>query len=189
MAQAPGGAVPTDPECAEAARSAGALLAELGHEVSEVEVPTMSAELIEPFVVLTAAGPGRVRGRSTGTRTDAHINYQHGVGDEGPRGVRLRAAAKKLELITRREVARWGRDFDVLVTPTAAGLPPVGGRDAEGTARQPPTSRWRRSSRSVAFTAFGNVTGLPSISLPLHWTPDGCRSACSWWPDPGRRPP
>jgi amidase len=26
---------------------------------------------------------------------------------------------------------------------------------------------------SVAFTAFGNVTGLPAISLPLHWTPDG----------------
>src|SRR5262249_11509306 len=23
---------------------------------------------------------------------------------------------------------------------------------------------------SVSFTAFGNVTGLPAISLPLHWT-------------------
>jgi amidase len=23
---------------------------------------------------------------------------------------------------------------------------------------------------SVSFTAFGNVSGLPSVSLPLHWT-------------------
>jgi amidase len=23
---------------------------------------------------------------------------------------------------------------------------------------------------SVSFTAFGNVTGLPAVSLPLHWT-------------------
>jgi amidase len=26
---------------------------------------------------------------------------------------------------------------------------------------------------SVVFTAFGNVTGLPAVSLPLHWTDAG----------------
>jgi amidase len=26
---------------------------------------------------------------------------------------------------------------------------------------------------SVSFTAFGNVTGLPAVSLPLHWSDDG----------------
>jgi len=26
---------------------------------------------------------------------------------------------------------------------------------------------------SVSFTAFGNVTGLPAASLPLHWTDEG----------------
>lgn len=26
---------------------------------------------------------------------------------------------------------------------------------------------------SVAFTAFGNVSGLPAVSLPLHWTDAG----------------
>ncbi len=25
---------------------------------------------------------------------------------------------------------------------------------------------------SVSFTAFGNVTGQPSLSLPLHWSDD-----------------
>ena len=26
---------------------------------------------------------------------------------------------------------------------------------------------------TVAFTAFANATGLPGISLPVHWTDDG----------------
>jgi amidase len=26
---------------------------------------------------------------------------------------------------------------------------------------------------SVSFTAFGNITGLPAVSLPLHWTDSG----------------
>ena len=40
-------------------------------------------------------------------------------------------AARALELLSRREVARWGRDFDVLVTPTSAILPPVAGATME----------------------------------------------------------
>ena len=45
MAEAPLG-IPTDPDCVEAARDAAALLEELGHSVEEVEVPTISEELI-----------------------------------------------------------------------------------------------------------------------------------------------
>jgi amidase len=26
---------------------------------------------------------------------------------------------------------------------------------------------------SVSFTAFGNVAGLPAVSLPLHWSDGG----------------
>jgi amidase len=171
MAQAPGGALPTDPECVEAARSAAELLAELGHDVSEVEVPTLSAELIEPFVVLTAAGLGEYEPIDW-DRTDAHIHYQHDVATKGRGAFDYVAAAKRLEQISRREVARWGRDFDVLVTPTAAGLPPLAGETLKASVATP-TAPVPSVIASVAFTAFGNVTGLPSISLPLHWTPDG----------------
>jgi len=171
MTQVPGGLLPIDPECAKAAQEAGALLADLGHEVTEVEVPTMSEELIEPFVVLTAAGLGDYP-TVDWDKTDAHINYQYGVATKGRGAFDYVAAAGKLELISRRDVARWGRDFDVLVTPTCAALPPIAGETLKASIATP-NAPVPSVIASVAFTAFGNVTGLPSISLPLYWTPDG----------------
>ena len=81
-------------------------------------------------------------------------------------------AASTLELLSRREVVRWGRDFDVLLTPTSAILPPLAGAilAAQHAAPDQPV---HDVVASVSFTAFGNVTGLPAVSLPLHWTDDG----------------
>ena len=40
---------------------------------------------------------------------------------------------------------------------------------------------------SVSFTAFGNVTGLPGVSLPVHWTeedvPVGVQLLAGPWQD------
>ncbi len=55
MAQAPLG-IPTDENCVAAARAAAALLEELGHAVEEVEVPTISEEMVPPFIALTQGG-------------------------------------------------------------------------------------------------------------------------------------
>jgi len=131
----------------------------------------LSPELIEPFVVLTAAGLGEYEPIDW-DKTDAHISYQHGVATKGRGAFDYVAAAKKLELISRRDVARWGRDFDVLVTPTSAILPPIAGETLKAQIATP-DGAVPSVIASVAFTAFGNVTGLPAISLPLHWTPDG----------------
>ncbi len=80
-------------------------------------------------------------------------------------------AAQALEKLSRGEVARWGRDFDLLLTPTSAILPPVAGAilEAQHAAPDQPVPD---VVGSVSFAAFGNVTGLPSLSLPLHWTAD-----------------
>jgi hypothetical protein len=40
---------------------------------------------------------------------------------------------------------------------------------------------------SVAFTAFGNVSGLAAASLPLHWTEEG-RPLAGGQPDQPLRP-
>ena len=60
----------------------------------------------------------------------------------------------------------------MLLTPTSAILPPPAGAilEAQHAAPDQPTID---VVASVSFTAFGNVTGLPAVSLPLHWTDEG----------------
>jgi amidase len=170
MAEAPLG-VPTDPECIEAARSAAALLEELGHEVVEVEVGTISEELTPSFVTMTVGGVADYDGVDW-SRTEPHSQHAYEAATKGVSAYEYVVAAQKLERLSRREVARWGGDFDVLLTPTSAILPPPTGTilAAQHAAPEQPVFD---TVRSVCFTAFGNITGLPSISLPLHWTDEG----------------
>jgi amidase len=169
MAQAPLG-IPTDPACVAAARGAAALLERLGHAVEEVEVPTISEELVPPFVVLTQGGLADYEGVDW-SAVEPHIAHQRKASSEtGAYDYVL--AARTLERLSRREIARWGRDFDVLVTPTSAILPPVAGSILEAQ-HAAPDQPVLDVVASVSFTAFGNVTGLPAVSLPLHWSEDG----------------
>ncbi len=169
MAQAPLG-IPTDEACIAAARSAAALLEELGHAVEEVEVPTISEEMVPPFIALTQGGLADYEGVDWDA-TEPHIRHQRNLASEtGAYDYVL--AAKQLELLSRREVGRWGRDFDVLLTPTSAILPPKAGATMEAQHAAPDQPNFDVVA-SVSFTAFGNVTGLPAVSLPLHWTDEG----------------
>jgi amidase len=169
MAQAPLG-IPTDEACVAAARAAAALLEELGHAVEEVEVPTISEEMVAPFIALTQAGLADYDGVDW-SQTEPHIQHQRALASETG-AYEYGLAARALELLSRREVARWGRDFDVLLTPTSAILPPKAGATVEAQ-HATPDQPVLDVVASVSFTAFGNVTGLPAASLPLHWTDEG----------------
>ena len=169
MTQAPMG-IPTDEPCTVAARAAASALEELGHTVQEVEVPTISEELMPSFIAVTVGGLADYEGVDWDA-VDSHIALQRRHADEvGSFDYVL--AARTLEMLSRREVARWGRDFDVLLTPTSAVLPPVAGSVLEAQ-HEAPDQPVLDVVRSVLFTAFGNVTGLPAVSLPLHWTDEG----------------
>ncbi|HEX4189054.1 MAG TPA: amidase [Solirubrobacteraceae bacterium] len=166
MAQAPLG-IPTDDACVEAARSAASTLEDLGHLIEEVEVPTISEEMVPPFIALTQGGFADYEGVDW-SAVEPHIAHQRKAASElGAYDYVL--AGRTLELLSRREVVRWGRDFDVLLTPTSAILPPRAGSILEATHAAPEQPN-AEVVASVSFTAFGNVTGLPSVSLPLHWT-------------------
>jgi amidase len=169
MDRAPMG-IPTDEPCTAAARAAAAALEELGHAVEEVQVPTISEELMPPFITVTVGGLADYEGVDW-SAVDTHIALQRSHADElGAFDYVL--ASHTLEKLSRREVARWGRDFDVLVTPTCALLPPQAGATLEAQ-HAAPDQPVLDVVRSVSFTAFGNVTGLPAVSLPLHWTEEG----------------
>jgi amidase len=169
MAKAPSG-IPTDEACSAGALAAAAALEELGHSVEEVQVPTISEEMIPPFIVLTQGGLADYDGVDW-SAVEPHIAHQRRASSElGAYDYVL--AARTLELISRRELVRWGRDFDMLLTPTSAILPPLAGAVLEAQ-HATPAEPVADVVASVSFTAFGNVAGLPAVSLPLHWTEQG----------------
>lgn len=170
MAQAPLG-IPTAPDCVDAARDAGALLEELGHEVSEVEVPTISAELVPAFTVMAAAGLADYEGVDW-DKVEPHNHHSYRAASNEISAYDYVVAAQTLEKLSREEVARWGRDFDILLTPTSAILPPLVGSVLKAQHAAPEAATFDVVA-SVVFAAYGNVTGLPAISLPLYWTEEG----------------
>jgi amidase len=170
MAEAPLG-LPTDPDCVEAAREAAALLEELGHEVIEVEVGTISEELTPDFVTMTIGGIADYDGVDW-SKVEPHNRHAYEAATDRVSAYEYVVAVQRLERLSRREVARWGRDFDLLLTPTSGILPPPSGQILT-TQHAAPDQPVFETIASVCFTAFGNITGLPAVSLPLHWNDDG----------------
>jgi len=156
------------PHVVQAYDVASALLAELGHEVEDVEPPT-GPEIVAAFEVLwsvSAAGAPvdpaaehllepltrwlRERGAATSAR-------------------QFTAALAAVQAATRRAV-RATAAYDVLLLPTLAQPPaPVGWF----TEVADPAEQFERMKRWTPFTAVFNGTGQPAISLPLHTSPDG----------------
>jgi amidase len=158
---------PVDPECVAALASAATLLTELGHDVTEATPPWREPELERTFIAVWQVGPALHpiddlslltplnRGLVESASASSAADYARAV-------VRLQAVA-------RRTVAFW-QEFDVVLTPTLA-LPPVPigwQEEVEGAIEQ-----LLRNTVFTPFTAIANLTGLPAVSLPLHWTADG----------------
>ncbi|WP_066363604.1 amidase [Herbidospora mongoliensis] len=61
-------------------------------------------------------------------------------------------------------------EFDAVLTPTVTGPTPEIGwfEDVED-----PAETFARMKRFAPFAAVYNVSGQPSVNLPIHWTPEG----------------
>jgi amidase len=170
MDRGPGG-MPTDPACTDAAQRTARALEELGHAVEPVELPTISEELVEPFNLLVAGSLGEHLDEVDWEQVEPHIAFQHAAANDVSTFQYVHAM-KRLERMSRQMVEPWGRDFDVLLTPTMAIKPPAVGAVLEASHADPDAPA-EAVIATVAFTAFANITGQPAISLPVHWTDDG----------------
>ncbi|MFF2119085.1 amidase [Kitasatospora sp. NPDC058184] len=156
------------PEAALASRRTADLLADLGHRVEEAP-PFDPAEYVPDFTVLWSMLAAAVP--VPPEREDRLLpltRWLRARGNEHSAG-RLAAAMASLTATARTICHRYDR-FDAVLSPTTDQPPlPVGSlADPDD-----PERTYARMLAVTPRTPVANLTGRPSISLPLHWTPDG----------------
>ncbi|WP_026122941.1 amidase [Nocardiopsis halotolerans] len=163
--------IPVHPDVLSAHEETVRLLTDLGHEVEEVPTPGdahFGGSFMEDFQVLweamasaTPVDPEReaelsplnqwLRERARATPVPAHI-----------------AACARLQRGVRSLVAAT-EPFDAVLSPTLAAPPvPVGHFTGGG-----PEEEFARMTAFTPFTSVHNVSGQPSVSVPLHWSREG----------------
>lgn len=163
--------VPVDEECVAAATSLARTLEGLGHQVSPVQPRFFSRQAAEAFIDLVVPAALHLVPYERPELAEPYLQELRAAAltrncAEYVQGVAL------LHLESREIVAQWGRDFDVLLTPTMACLPPpVGTVVQEKNANS--TGFRLVETQMISFTFFANLTGLPAISLPVHRSAQG----------------
>ncbi|GAB2765823.1 amidase [Nocardioides salsibiostraticola] len=159
-----------DPECVTAYEDASRLLESLGHEIVDVPVP-LPAAAIPVFetcwAVLTAQSVVPLPDAQAALiRPLTRWLADRGQAVSGPEfglaiGAMRRFAAQALTALA---------PYDAVLTPTLAAPPlPVGALRNDGD----PAADFEAQKAFTPWTSAWNVTGMPAVSLPLHWTPEG----------------
>lgn len=145
------------------AEAAAALLAELGHEVTEDSPPQWPQEVVGDFFLTWAVRTSAIDPvppldvLDPVNRALIELGQQTAASDYERGMRRIQRAARTL-------VAFFDA-FDVLVTPTVAYAPPViGSWTMEGN----PLGEFIAAGNFVPFTPPWNTTGQPAASVPLH---------------------
>ena len=177
---------------------AATALGKAGHELEEVHLPIEQDAFIRDYATLVAAEATatiRMGERLTGRRATASelelATWLLGRLGAALSGGDVAEAYYGMQAFSRRWLS-WAEPWDVLLTPTV-GVPPLpigayrlatGQRQALRLLTAMParvllsqrakiTEAFRPMFDAAPYTMPANVTGQPSISLPLHWTDDG----------------
>jgi amidase len=156
-----------DPACVAAYEEASALLAELGHEVEDVDMPfgpdvvPMFETLWYAMATLAPLDPAQE------DQLLPITSYLRGRGKE-VRAPELMFAQGYLQAVTRTALEILN-GYDAVLSPTLARPPvPVGYFD-----EVEPAENFERQKRFAPYPALYNVSGQPAVNVPLHWTADG----------------
>ncbi|MEI9425821.1 amidase [Mesorhizobium sp. Cs1299R1N1] len=171
------------PEVMQAVDDTAALLAEMGHEITEIAPPFN----FEEFVTLALSEAGaymngleaaaRLRGRCVGAEYLEPLNLQYLEygrnelevdGNALPILARQEAAVRRLRL----QVAEATGAFDILLTPSQPFVAhPHGVHSLLHT--ESSVEEWTRRGYKGCHLPIFNITGQPAVSLPLAESVDG----------------
>lgn len=158
--------VPVDPACVAAVDDACRALEAAGHDVAEAALTLPDANaFLAAFTVVWNTGSVW----SPIPRPDEMepLNAALVEAGRGVDSIAFATSVRDTQRLTRTVLANFGRDFDVLVTPTMACLPPEVGSWRVGMDADPIAGLFN-CTPMAAFTAVWNVCGLPATSVPTH---------------------
>jgi amidase len=156
------------PHVIEAYDAASALLAELGHDVEDID-PPYDASLTPSFEILWSVSASGVP--VAPEREELLLPLTRWLRERGRATTanQFTGALSILQAATRNGIAATAQ-YDVLLTPTVAQPPvPIGWIQETGD----PATEFERMKQWTPFTAIFNMTGQPAVNVPLHWSPDG----------------
>lgn len=166
-----------DPDCIAAVRDTAKFLATLGHEVEEA-APAFDAEvMIGPMVLVWSVGnlaeateAERLIGRPLRLEDLEDTTWELVEHGRKFSALDLVHAVEELSAAAR-SIGPFFEMFDAWLTPTL-GRPPellnVLNRSQGGAEEW-----WRFDCEFNPWNPMANITGQPSMSLPLHWTAGG----------------
>ena len=168
---------PLDPECQKAAMDAAKLCESLGHKVEEAQLPIEDGWMRQAFLTVLRVSLARTLddaakplGRPV---TEKDVEPVTWLLAEVGRAVNVLAYSRAIATMHQvgLAMAKFQEKYDVILSPTLA-KPPV----PLGVLSLSPESIDQYSKDVTEFgpyTALYNVTGQPSMSVPLHWSQDG----------------
>lgn len=165
--------VAPDPASSAAALAVGLLLEDLGHAVTHDHPAALAEpEFVQRFTTLVAVACYREverLGRMTdGDPYDELEPATRALADRGGAAFgTLQDTLAWLTSFAKRVSDWWNTGFDILVSPTLNGPPPPIGWLADEVCGS------TRAHALLTYVRAFNVTGQPSISLPVQWTDDG----------------
>ncbi|TIO86496.1 MAG: amidase [Mesorhizobium sp.] len=172
------GAVDLEPDVQDAVEATASLLEEMGHIITDIEPPYESIEYTRVmlsracFTATSLEDGARAVRRAIDADTLEPINlklYEYGRNFKGRAG-----DVEKVLQRMRRRVGEAIHPFDILVTPTMPMTAlPHGGINSTTNPTLSAEEFKEADAANLQYTGVFNVTGQPSVSLPLAQSADG----------------
>ncbi|GAB4027999.1 amidase [Spirosoma koreense] len=189
---------PTHPECIRAVQETARLLEQLGHTVEEIPLPYEKTIVTEAFFLNVLSETASVL-RELGNylsrpvrRDDVELNtWAQARLAEGFSAVDVAYQKRRWNSLNR-IMGKLHETYDVFLTPSLP-RPPIAIGTFQNTASEQRLLKLvdnlgglkylngskivkdlaERSLGYISFAVISNMTGQPSMSVPLHWSPDG----------------